>query len=221
VRIVGKDKKPAVCGWQRVGFRASNELAVKFATAETFGFNCGPHTRVIVVDMDSTHESIVTEGERLFGPSPIPWRTGGGKYAMPFRYNGEPRLIRAFGDDGPPIDLLGRGLVVAPPSAGSKQHYEFISGSVADIERLPYARIPKEIEARIAANNRDAAGAAARSAERIPEGKRNNELFRHCNSVVAYCDTLDQLIDAARTWANQRLVGALPPAEIMKTCKSV
>jgi hypothetical protein len=221
VKIQDGNKVPAVFGWQKVGFRVSTELAVKFATATTFGFQCGRRNGVTVVDMDSTDESIVTEGERLFGRSPILWRTGGNKFAMAFRYNGESRRIRAFGDDGPPIDLLGGGFAVAPPSAGVKQSYTFLRGSVADFERLPVARIPKEIAAKIAANDHGDAAASRPGQERIREGRRNAELFRYCTSTVVYCDTLDQLIDAARTWAEDRLATPLPAAEIIKTCNSV
>jgi len=56
--------------------------------------------------------------------------------------------------------------------------------------------------------------------ERIPEGRRNNELFKYCNSIVGYCDELDQLIDAATTWAADRLASPLSSAEIIKTCDS-
>ena len=58
----------------------------------------------------------------------------------------------------------------------------------------------------------------------MPVGKRNEELFKHAHSIVAHCDTLDQLIDAACTWADDRLaVGSHPvtEAEIVKTCTSV
>ena len=214
VKIQDGNKMPAVRGWQRVGVRASTELAGKFATAESFGFTCGLRNGVTVIDMDSTDASIVAEGERLFGVSPVLWRTGGGKFAMPFRWNGEPRSIRALSDDGPSIDLLGGGFVVAPPSAGVKQPYEFIRGSVADFDRLPVARMPKEIR-------NDDAAASRPGRERTPEGRRNLELFRYCKSTVVYCDTLDGFIDAARTWAEDRFATPLPAAEIVKTCNSV
>ena len=41
----------------------------------------------------------------------------------PFRYNGEARRIRAVPDL--PIDVMGGGFAVAPPSMGSTGRYEF------------------------------------------------------------------------------------------------
>ena len=207
VKIVGDDKKPATSGYMKTGLRGSGQLAIKFADAQSFGFMCGRRNRLTVVDMDDTDSAIVKEGERLFGRSPLLWRTGGGKFAMPFRHNGETRRIRPIPSLS--IDLLGGGFCVAPPSVGARRPYEIIRGTLADLERLPIARIPEEV-----------AWATDRS-ERIAKGRRNSELFKECRSIVDYCDDLDQLIDAARTWADDRLASPLSKAELVKTCRSV
>jgi hypothetical protein len=143
VQFIGNDKKPATKGYLKTGLRGSAQLAAKFADVKSFGFACGPYNRLIVVDMDSTEPTIIREGERLFGKSPLLWRTGGGKFAMPFRHNGEGRRIRPI--KSLPIDLLGGGFVVAPPSVGATRVYEIIKGTLADLDRLPVARIPDEI----------------------------------------------------------------------------
>jgi hypothetical protein len=91
--IVGNDKKPATIGYMKTGLRGSSQLALKFVEAVALGCVCGHRNRIVVADLDDTEEKIIGEGERLFGRSPILWRTGGGKFAMPFRYNGEARLI--------------------------------------------------------------------------------------------------------------------------------
>jgi len=211
VQIIGNDKKPRTKGYLKTGLRGSAQLAAKFADAKSFGFACGRYNRLMVVDMDSTDPAIIREGERLFGTSPLLWRTGGGKFAMPFRYNGERRRrIRPI--KSLPIDLLGAGFVVAPPSVGETRAYEIIKGTLADLDRVPVARIPDEIAQLMPAG--DHIG-------RIPKGERNNELFNYCNRVVNHCDTIDQLIDAARTWADDRLAAPLAPAEIIKVSKSV
>ena len=36
---VGKDKKPRITNWHRVGLPASQQLAMKFADADAFGFS--------------------------------------------------------------------------------------------------------------------------------------------------------------------------------------
>jgi hypothetical protein len=218
IEIVGNDKKPATIGYSKTGLRSSGKLALKFADAVALACMCGPRNRVTVLDLDDTDETIIKEGEALFGRSPLLWRTGGGKFAMPFRYNGETRLIRPI--PGLPIDLLGGGVAVLPPSAGVRRPYEIIEGTLADLDRLPVARIPGEIARKLA---RDPKTAGRDPAERIPEGRRNGELFKYCRSIVGYCDNLDQLIDAAKTYRDDRfeLLPPVPDAEVVKTCNSV
>jgi hypothetical protein len=214
----GRKKKPAVSNYLNAGLPASNQFALKFPNAEAFGFACGPRNRLTIVDVDSTEEAILTEAERLFGESPVIWRTGRGRFAMPFRFNGEKRRIRPLPDL--PIDLLGGGFVVAPPSAGARRPYEIIKGSLDDLDRLPNARIPHEI----ANTNTPLPLDRASPTERIPEGRRNDALFNYCRSVVGYCDNPEALIDAAKTWADNRLERGAHPvsdAEMMKTCRSV
>jgi hypothetical protein len=205
VEIANDDKKPATRGYLKTGLRGSAQLVIKFPEAESFGFACGKYSRIFVADLDSTDPAIVSEGERMFGPSPLHWRTGGGKFAMAYRYNGEPRRIRPI--PSVPIDLLGGGFVVAPGSAGIKQPYEVIKGTLADLDHLPVARIPREI--------------IAPAPRKIPEGKRNDALFAYCRNIVGHCDDQDQLVDAAKTWAEPRLDPPLSAAEIVKTCYSV
>ena len=121
---------------------------MKFANADAFGFQCGKRSRITLVDIDSRDECMVDKAIKLFGESPIIWRTGSGNYAMPYRHNGEARRIRAV--PGLPIDILGGGFAVAPPSLGAKARYEFLQGGLADLDRLPRLRVDKvePVEAR-------------------------------------------------------------------------
>ena len=124
---------------------------------------------------------------------------------MPFRYNGEKRRIRAVGDL--PIDILGEGFVVAPPSLGSKGRYEFLQGSLSDLERLPTIALR---------------GRSEQKRRRKPvaaEGERNNKLFRRCAEQALYCDTLEDLVDVAKTF-NANCVPPLSDAEVVKTATS-
>jgi hypothetical protein len=94
-----------------------------------------------------------------------------------------------------------------PPSAGATRPYEIIRGTLADLDNLPVARMPEDV-ARLVAR------------PVVTKGRRNGELFNYCKSIVSYCDALDQLIDAAKTWA-ECCTPPLPDAEIVKTCNSV
>jgi hypothetical protein len=67
-------------------------------------------------------------------------------------------------------------------------------------------------------------GGLSRPASAARQGagrQRNDEQFKYLQSIVARCDTLDQLMDAALTWADDRLVTPLPCPEVIKTCISV
>ena len=200
-----QDKRPRVRGWQNVGLNGSAQLALKFPTAEALGFKCGARNCITVIDIDTNDQGVVEEAVRLFGESPILWRTGGGNYAMPFRYNGEKRRIRAVGNL--PIDILGEGFVVALPSLGSKGRYEFLQGSLSDLERLPTIALRGRSEQK---RRREPVAA---------EGERNNKLFRHCADQALYCDTLEDLVDVAKTF-NANCVPPLGDAEVLRTARS-
>ncbi len=131
-------KKPCVRSWNRIGLPYSAELAKRFADADGIGFQCGPRSRITIVDVDSSDERILQEAVKLFGPSPLVSRTGSGNFAIWYRHNGEPRRIR--GVEGLPVDILGAGLAVVPGSLGKCGPYKFLEGNLADIDHLPPAR---------------------------------------------------------------------------------
>jgi Bifunctional DNA primase/polymerase, N-terminal len=199
-----KDKRPCVRGWQTVGLNGSSQLAMKFADADAFGFRCGTRNRITLIDIDANDERMVGEAVRLFGESPILWRTGSGNYAMPFRHNGEARRIRPV--PGLPIDVLAGGYAVAPPSMGTKQRYEFVQGSLADLDRLPIAR-------------GDRLAALRNIGARIPLGTRDKSLFRFALEQAQHVDDIDALIDVVRT----RNMDCEPPmldADVVKAASS-
>ena len=167
-----------------MGLKGSSQLVLKFADADAFGFQCGKANRITLIDIDSRDERIVGEAIKLFGEPPILWRTGSGNHAMPFRHNGEGRRIRPL--PGLPIDVLGGGYAVAPPSRGAKAHYKFLQGSLADFDRLPVARIE---EGRSLAQTRD-------TRDRIAEGKRDDTLFHYALEQASH---VYDLLDVVRT----------------------
>jgi hypothetical protein len=142
---------------------------------------CGQRNRVTVVDIDSADPGVVEEAVKLFGKSVL-WRTGGrGHYAMAFRHSGEERLIRPI--PGLPIDILGGGLAVAPPSVGTNGDYEFIQGSIADFANLSPIKTPLDYH----------------SGGSIPKGQRNTTLFKAFLRHARHCDEFDSLLDVAMT----------------------
>jgi hypothetical protein len=201
------NKKPRISNWQRVGLPGSSQLAIKFADADAFGFQCGKANRITLIDIDSRDEGVVREAIKLFGESPILWRTGSGNYAMPFRYNGEARRIRAL--PGLPIDVLGGGFAVAPPSMGSTGRYEFLHGGLADLDRLPAARSIKV----------DQPEARKETSDRIRQGERNTTLFHEALAQAPHVDDLDALIDVVRT-RNMDCEPSLSDVEVVSIASS-
>jgi hypothetical protein len=197
-------KTPAIRGYDRVGPRISQQLAIRFPATMAAGFVAGQRNRLTVVDIDSDDGRLVGEIEARFGPTPLQVLTPSGGSHLYYRYNGEARRIRPL----PNVDILGAGNVVAALSTVPKGRYEIERGSLDDLARLPTMR-------------QEPGHGKGPAHGRIPRGKRNNALFEYCQRTVSYCDDQDQLLDAARTWADDQFVTPLPAAEIVKTVNSV
>src|SRR5690349_16730852 len=195
----GEDgKRPLVKHPQRFGIKGALEIAPKFPEAN-LGFWCGRRSNLTVVDIDSADESELRWTQDTFGRSPIIVRTGSGKFHAWYRHNGERRRIRPF--DGHEIDVLGEGgYCVAPPSVrpqGGK--YEFLEGNLNRKADLPTIR-PEALE-------RISARPVLATTPAIPDGTRNDTLFRRGLREARHCDDFEALLDVLRTMNMQ----CLPP----------
>jgi hypothetical protein len=114
-----------------------------------------------------------------------------------------------------PIDVLGDGFVVAPPSLSEKGRYEIIQGSLADLPRLPRLRNPPALVPGLGASMPDPTARKAPASQ----GHRNKTLWRLCMHEAPHCDDLESLIDVART-ANDDCVPPLADAEVVKLAGS-
>jgi hypothetical protein len=191
VHVSDNVKKPAIRGWQRVGLAGSAALAQKFGDADAHGFCPGPRNGLTILDVDTNDERVLADVLNRHGPTPLIARTGSGNFQAWYRHNGERRLIRPEPDK--PIDILGSGFAVAPPSHGSKSDYQFIQGGLNDLDNLPPMRgLPTSV-------NDQTARAPPQDIERIREGRRNTSLWRTCMRAAHDCDEFDALLEAART----------------------
>lgn len=162
-------KKPSVKNALRGGGRASLAWAKKFPDANALGFKCGISSGLTVLDIDAPDENLLADSLNRFGPSPIIIRTASGKFHAWYRHDGEARKIRP--EKHIPIDILGGGYAVAPPSAAGSGQYEFIQGSLNDLGRLRPMLRP------VVAN--DVAGLKNDlSVGQVDEGKRNVALLK-------------------------------------------
>jgi hypothetical protein len=121
-------------------------------------------------------------------------------------------MIKPFA--GRPVDVLGSGYVVAPPSRGRNANYAFLQGTLDDLGNLP---IMRGLDAKHVRNN--GVGRPLGASERVSQGGRNNALFRFCMRQALHCDDFDSLLDCARTWND----GFLPPLaddEVFKVARS-
>lgn len=206
--VDGKTKKPAVSNYLRAGSKASAQWADKFPDADALGFACGARNGVTVLDIDAADEKLLVETLDKFGPTPVIIRTASGKYHGWYRYDCERRRIRPFPDK--PIDILGGGFALAPPSLGQVGGYEFIAGSLADLPNLPTMRLVPELK-------RD-----LRAATTVETGERNNHLFRACLQAAA-SQTVNSEGDLMRYASELNASGSfqpLPPGEVKRTVAS-
>jgi hypothetical protein len=195
----GDDKVPLVRNPQMFGRDASAVLAGKFSDASAFGYYCGRRNGITVLDVDTADERVLATALDRHGHTPIIIRTGSGKFHAPYRHNGERRSIRAWGKEVP-IDLLGAGLSIAPPSIVVKGQYEIIEGHFDDLDRLP---IMRELEDRLYMGR--ASGPRPRADwARMKDGDgRNPALFDKVLDAARYVDDYDQLLDYALTQNSQ------------------
>jgi hypothetical protein len=186
VEISGKNKKPAISNYMKVGQRASGQLALKFGAIDALGFVLGRRSRITVLDVDTPDQRVLADALARHGSTPIIVRSGSGNHQAWYRHSGERRDTTTWRKTGLPIDILGGGFVVAPPSKGAKGPYQFIQGSLADLDRLPALRgLEKALQPVITENNL-AADSEVKTA-------RNNSLWHRCMVLSKSCETEEQL----------------------------
>jgi hypothetical protein len=209
VQIAPGEKKPMVSNYGRFGLPASTRIARKFPDATAIGFMVGRRTGLTILDVDTSDERVLADALDRHGPTPVIVRSGSRNFQAWYCNNSETRLIRPEPDK--PVDILGGGFVVAPPSRGVKGDYQFIQGGLDDLDRLPILR---GIEIASPPLSPDLP-----LVKTIAEGGRNDALFNHCMRSARRCDDLESLLDVARTH-NQEFLPPLPEAEVMKTAIS-
>jgi hypothetical protein len=217
---VRADKVPAIRGYQKIGLRGSEQLALRFADADALGFMCGPRSKITVLDVDVADERVLADALDRHGRTPVVVRTASDKYHAYYRHNGERRRIRPWSDIA--IDVLGaRGFVIAPPSQTASGRYQFVDGSLDDLHRLPIMR---------AVENDDRPPATARPDSASPlrgmrdHDGRNKALFLTiapaARVVFAAGESRDALFDLAMSH-NREASDPMPVDEVSKIVDSV
>jgi hypothetical protein len=201
------DKRPLVRGYLKLGLRASAKLVRRFPNASAIGLALGERTKLTVLDVDAADEKLLHEALELFGDTPFIVRSGSGHFQAWYRHNAEGRLIRPY--PALPLDILGAGYVVVPPSMGLKGAYTIIRGSLEDLRRLPMMRP--------AASERVAPIARSMS---VLQGERNKSLFRHALRHARHVDDENTLLDVIRTENDNTCIPELPDSEVIRIVRS-
>jgi hypothetical protein len=194
-------KKPAVRAYDRIGAPHSAQLALKFAAATAAGFVAGWRNRLAIGDIDSTDDRLVAEFQKKYGVTPLQVLTPSGGSHLYYRHSGETRRIHLLDD----VDLLGAGHVVAAGSRVPAGRYEIVRGSLDDLDRLP----------RLAAT----VAPPAQTRDHIPEGKRDDTLFRLLLREARHCDDFETLLDVGKT-LNMNCVPPLDDNHVISKVKS-
>lgn len=208
VHIDGKDKRPALSNYLKLGTVGSQKLIPKFGECDAFGLALKP-SRITVLDVDTKDQQVLIDAMSRYGRSPFIVRSGSGHYHAWYRHNGEARLIRPWGPSIP-IDLLGDGFVVAPPSKSPHGSYDIIEGKLEDLRRLPSLQ-NLSFESTTHCGPQDA---------RVGEGQRNDALFHFCMREAHNCGSMSELLQAASRHALKTFEPALPDDEISRTVRS-
>jgi hypothetical protein len=203
-----REKKPAVSRYLKMGLPASHQLVSKFANDDAFGLACKPN-RITVLDVDAPDERLLSDALSEFGPTPFIVRSGSGNWQAWYRHSGETRNVRP--DPDRPIDILGGGFVVAPPSRTTKGNYSLIEGSLDDLDRLP--RMRQAAPATAAADQPE-------RARKVQTGQRNEALWRACMTHARSCRVISELMEAAVQMNTTMFYEPLPDVEVLRVVAS-
>ncbi|MEO9299012.1 bifunctional DNA primase/polymerase [Devosia alba] len=219
---VRPDKTPAVRGYLGIGRKASEQMAMSFPDATGIGLACR-RNRITVLDVDTTDERILADGLAQYGDTPFIVRSGSGHYQAWYRHNGEGRRIRP--DTRVPIDILGDGFVVAPPSQAIAGVYQIIRGSLDDLQCLPkMSDASDKSSPSLSAGDSEphpvTANIRSEPGRTILLGQgRNDDLFRQCLKLARTCKRLEELMDKAMEY-NRGYPEPLPADEVLKVIAS-
>jgi hypothetical protein len=214
---VWPDKRPAIKSYLKVSLAGSARLADRFVRADALGIPLR-RARLTVLDVDTTDEKVLADALDRYGKTPFVVQTASGGFHAYFRHGGEGCHVRPW--PGVPIDVLGDGFVIAPPSQVEKGPYRVIQGGLDDLDNLPPIR-------NLALNDNlvlnDNIAPAQDTPERIAKGERNKALFRFCMERVRTCGSFDELLEHAKGFALNALSPLpepIPPDEIRSVAAS-
>jgi hypothetical protein len=212
--IADDGKLPSVRHYDKIGLRGSQQLALKFRDTNGIACVAGPRNKLTIIDIDARGaeaDRLMAEAQRLYGRSRFIVRSGRGGLHAYYRYSGEGRKIRP--DPKRPIDILGGGVVVLPPSLGAERPYEIVEGHLDDLTALsqiehaapPVAALPSGIS-------------TTEPLHHVQVGERDKKFWPYVARMAHQARSLDALIEDAMEINNMMPV-PLPQSEVAAKCK--
>lgn len=211
-----RDKRPAIKGYLKIGDRTSEQLVLKFGNDNAFGFAC-KRSRITVLDVDAPDERLLADALERHGPTPLIIGTGSGNFQAWYRNDGEGRKVRPEPDK--PIDILGDGFVVAPPSIGSKGQYQIIAGTLDDLENLPTMKGLKSDPNKKQNTPLPLSSSPPEGYSEKSDGARNDTLWRECMKMARGSRNIEELMVMTMEH-NQVFYEPLPADEVLKIVAS-
>jgi hypothetical protein len=205
---------PLVSHYNHMGLPASRQMALRFPDAPGLAAMAGERNNLTVIDIDergAAGERLLADVQRQFGNPKVIVRTGSGGFHSYYRHQGEGRKIRP--DPRKPIDLIGGGPIVLPPSRGFRGNYEIIHGRVDDLAALE----PIKAKSSVSLDETDIID--LRSARK---GERDKKFWAYVARQAHFVKNLEELIAIAREmnelmaepWSDTEV-----DSEIVKRCK--
>ena len=207
----GKTKRPNIKHYDKIGLKGSQQLALKFRDTNGLACMAGARNGLTLVDIDARGaeaDRLMADVQCLYGRSRFITRTGRGGLHAYYRYNGEARKIRP--NPSTPIDILGGGVVVLPPSLGAEQPYEIIEGHLDDLTaltRIKHAPTPTP-----------KAPISTEPLHLVQEGERDKNFWPYVAQVAHQARSIDDLVKIA-TELNSMLRQPLTQTEIAAKTK--
>lgn len=214
-----KHKKPAVKGYLKIGLPTSSQLALKFPAHNALGIAC-KRNGLTILDVDTTDERELADGLSRHGQTPFIVRSGSGHFQAWYRNSGESRHIRP--DPERPVDILGDGYVVAPPSIGARGRYQIIQGKMDDLDNLPTMAnvIKPALTFRIDPKTAERSDKPSLRSNTMRDGDgRNNSLFRRALRQARNATTQEELIQMV-SQANLQFAEPMHSDEVLSVANS-
>jgi hypothetical protein len=199
---------PMVRYYNRMGLPASQQMALRFPDAPGLAALAGARNRFTVIDVDergAAGERLLADIQGRFGKSRFIVRTGSGGFHAYYRHNGEGRKIRP--DPRQPIDLIGGGPIVLPPTRGFRGNYEIIHGRIDDLADL------NPIQTKSAT-----VGDSKFDPRSVLLGERDQKFWPYIKRYAHQAKSLEELQDHARE-INSMMAIPLSDAEVVAKCK--